>query len=36
MNNAHLSIDVHYNNGAKIFKFNSTAAARFCVCRAKF
>ena len=26
---AHLSIDVHCNNGTKIFRFNSTVAARF-------
>ena len=26
---AHLSIDVHCNNGTKIFRFNSTTAARF-------
>ena len=29
MNNAHLSIDVHCSNGAKIFRFNSTAIASF-------
>ena len=29
MNNAHLSIDVHCSNKAKIFRFSSIAAARF-------
>ena len=29
MNSAHLKIDVHYSNGAKIFRLSSTAAARF-------
>ena len=29
MNSAHLKIDVHCSSGAKIFRFSSTAAARF-------